>query len=163
MINYHTLFIAFLLRLALGNYVKLNFDVFLDSANLYMYGGSHNDLYIWTIDTEAKYTRISNALYETTDSHSETKVFKGEMTRYLGVGEVKGELYEDKFFFDEDKASMNVLNNLNYIVYRNNGLEIIDPSVLAFAFKVNKENYSLTHLLKNKGTIDKGQFEEVIR
>ena len=158
MINYHTLFIAFLLRLALGNYVKLNFDVFLDSANLYMYGGSHNDLYIWTIDTEAKYTRISNALYETTDSHSETKVFKGEMTMYLREGEVKGELYEDKFFFDEDKASMNVINNLNYIVYRNNGLEIIDPSVLAFAFKVNKENYSLTHLLKNKGTIDKRQF-----
>ena len=104
MINYHTLFIAFLLRLALGNYVKLNFDVFLDSANLYMYGGSHNDLYIWTIDTEAKYTRISNALYETTDSHSETKVFKGEMTMYLREGEVKGELYEDKFFFDEDKS-----------------------------------------------------------
>lgn len=158
MINYNTLFIVVLVKSTLGDYVKLNFDIFLDSANLYMYGGSKNDLYIWTIDTEAKYTRISKAFYSTTDTNSITKINKGKTTMYLREGEVIGELYEDKFFLDENNTSVNVINNFNYIVYTNNGLEIEDPSVLAFAFKVSKENFSLTHILKNKGVIDKRQF-----
>ena len=137
--------------------ISLDYQLFLNALSVFIKVGTNKEILIFTIDTESSHSRISDYLF-TGGSLS----FKdhGNITFTLPNGQITAQLVEETLII-EDPLWLELIAEVPgfyFGIVHSQDIVITDSSVLAFAFNVDKDNYSLVHLYKQAGIINKKQF-----
>ena len=138
--------------------ISLDYQLFLNALSVFIKVGSTKEILIFTIDTESSHSRISDFLFT---GGSSSFIDHGNTTFTIPNGQITAQLVEETLVI-EDPVYLELIAEVPGfyfgIVPSSQSVEIKDSSVLAFAFSVDKDNYSLVHLYKQAGVTDKKQF-----
>lgn len=137
--------------------IALDYQLFLNALSVFIKVGSNKEILIFTIDTESPHSRISDYLFIGGSSSCKEH---GNITFTLPTGTITAELVEETLII-EDPLWLDVIAEVPgfyFGVVKTQDVVITDSSVLAFAFNVDKANYSIVHLYKQEGIITKKQF-----
>ena len=143
-----------------ANIVAMRYNLFLNALSGYIRVGSSQNILVFTFDTESPVTLLYDYLY--LGSPSTTQIKHGNNNINVSNGVLKGILYEDSVFIEDNNYDNTIAEvkgfYYNIIPSEQQVIEIDDASTLAFAFGVDKPNYSLVHLYADNNITTTKQF-----
>lgn len=132
-------------------------NLFIKTFDIHIFFSKKTFLYL-DVDTESQYTWISSLLFNRGEPTGSTFITKNKFN-ITGL-EVGGTLYSDSISLLSDKGkNITTEVDINFISVEDNISESLAfEAVAAFAFHIDNEKYSITHMLYNKGLIGKRSF-----
>ena len=155
--NIYILIVLVNINLLTCQIVVSQINFFIRTFDIHIFFSKKTFLYL-DVDIESKYTWISSLLFNGGEPSGSTIITKN---KYNITGlEVGGTLYSGFIALLSDKGKNTTTDlDINFISIEDNVSESLSfEAVAAFAFRIDNENFSITHMLYNKALIGKRSF-----